>query len=41
MAASHGLFGITIAKQNPNARIVALDWPAVLEVAKQNVRTAD
>lgn len=40
VAASHGLFGITIAKQNPNARIVALDWPAVLEVAKQNAKTA-
>lgn len=36
IAAGHGLFGIQIAKQNPQARIVALDWTAVLEVAKQN-----
>ena len=40
VAASHGMFGITFAKQNPNARIVALDWPAVLEVAKENARAA-
>jgi 2-polyprenyl-3-methyl-5-hydroxy-6-metoxy-1,4-benzoquinol methylase len=40
IAASHGVFGITIAKQNPNAQIVALDWPAVLEVAKQNAQAA-
>ena len=26
IAASHGLFGITIAKHNPKAEIVALDW---------------
>jgi SAM-dependent methyltransferase len=36
IAAGHGMFGITIAKQNPNAEITALDWPAVLEVAKEN-----
>jgi len=40
VAASHGMFGITFAKSNPNARIVALDWPAVLEVAKENARAA-
>jgi ubiquinone/menaquinone biosynthesis C-methylase UbiE len=40
IAASHGMFGITIAKQNPNAQIVALDWPAVLEVGKQNAQAA-
>ena len=40
VAASHGMFGISFAKQNPNAQIVALDWPAVLEVAKENARTA-
>ena len=38
IAAGHGLFGIEIAKQNPEARIVALDWPAVLEVARGNAR---
>ena len=36
IAAGHGLFGITIAQQNPNAKIVAQDWAAVLEVAKEN-----
>jgi 2-polyprenyl-3-methyl-5-hydroxy-6-metoxy-1,4-benzoquinol methylase len=40
IAAGHGMYGITIAKQNPNAQIVALDWPAVLEVAKQNAQAA-
>lgn len=38
IAAGHGMFGITIARQNPNALIVALDWPNVLEVAKENAR---
>jgi 2-polyprenyl-3-methyl-5-hydroxy-6-metoxy-1,4-benzoquinol methylase len=36
IAAGHGMFGITLAKRNPNAQIVAVDWPAVLEVAKEN-----
>ena len=36
VAAGHGMFGITVAKRNPNAKIVAVDWPAVLEVAKEN-----
>jgi ubiquinone/menaquinone biosynthesis C-methylase UbiE len=40
IAAGHGMFGITIAKQNPHAQIVAADWPAVLEVAKENARAA-
>jgi 2-polyprenyl-3-methyl-5-hydroxy-6-metoxy-1,4-benzoquinol methylase len=40
IAAGHGMFGITIAKRNPNAQIVALDWPAVLEVAKENAKQA-
>jgi 2-polyprenyl-3-methyl-5-hydroxy-6-metoxy-1,4-benzoquinol methylase len=40
IAAGHGMYGITIAKQNPNAQVVALDWPAVLEVAKENARAA-
>lgn len=40
VAASHGMFGIAFAKQNPNAKIVGLDWPAVLEVAKENARAA-
>jgi SAM-dependent methyltransferase len=40
IAAGHGLFGIGIAKQNPQARITALDWAHVLEVAKDNARKA-
>jgi ubiquinone/menaquinone biosynthesis C-methylase UbiE len=36
IAAGHGLFGVAIAEKNPNARIWALDWEAVLEVAQQN-----
>jgi 2-polyprenyl-3-methyl-5-hydroxy-6-metoxy-1,4-benzoquinol methylase len=40
VAASHGMFGITFAKQNPKAQIVALDWPAVLEVTNENARMA-
>ena len=40
IAAGHGMFGIGIARLNPAARIVALDWAAVLEVAKENARAA-
>jgi hypothetical protein len=40
IAAGHGTFGITIAKQNPKASIAAVDWPAVLEVAKENAEHA-
>jgi SAM-dependent methyltransferase len=40
VAAGHGMYGITIAKNNPNAQITALDWPAVLEVAKENAAKA-
>ena len=40
IAAGHGLFGSTIARHNPQAEIVALDWPNVLEVAKENARKA-
>src|SRR6185312_11424092 len=40
IAAGHGLFGIEVAKQNPQARIIALDWAAVLEVAKANAQRA-
>jgi O-methyltransferase domain/Dimerisation domain len=38
VAAGHGMYGITLAKRNPNARIVALDWHRVLEVALENAR---
>lgn len=40
IAAGHGIFGIAIAKENPNAKIVALDWANVLEVAKENAKNA-
>jgi 2-polyprenyl-3-methyl-5-hydroxy-6-metoxy-1,4-benzoquinol methylase len=40
IAAGHGLFGIEIALQEPDARIVALDWPKVLEVAAKNAAKA-
>jgi SAM-dependent methyltransferase len=36
IAAGHGIFGIMIATRNPNAEVVALDWPAVLNVAAEN-----
>lgn len=40
IAAGHGLFGIEVAKQNPAARVVAVDWAAVLEVARANAKKA-
>ncbi|MBI4873937.1 MAG: class I SAM-dependent methyltransferase [Acidobacteria bacterium] len=40
LAAGHGLFGIEVARQNPEARIVAVDWAPVLEVAHENARQA-
>ena len=40
IAAGHGLFGIEVAKQNPEARIVAIDWADVLAVASANARKA-
>jgi O-methyltransferase domain/Dimerisation domain len=40
IAAGHGLFGIEIAKQNPQARVTGLDWTPVLRVALENARKA-
>ena len=40
IAAGHGLFGIAFAQNNPQAEIHAVDWKAVLEVAKENARKA-
>ena len=40
IAAGHGLFGIEVARQNAEAQIVALDWAAVLEVARGNAAKA-
>lgn len=36
IAASHGMFGISVAKQYPQSRIVALDWASVLRVCQRN-----
>jgi len=36
VAAGHGLFGLSFARNNPNAEVYALDSEAVLKVAKEN-----
>lgn len=40
IAAGHGLYGIAFAKQNPQIEVTAVDWPNVLELAKQNAEGA-
>ena len=35
---AHGMFGVSIAKHNPKAKIVAVDWASVLQVAKENAQ---
>jgi 2-polyprenyl-3-methyl-5-hydroxy-6-metoxy-1,4-benzoquinol methylase len=40
IAAGHGLFGIEIARQNPQARVTGLDWTPVLRVALDNAQKA-
>ena len=40
IAAGHGLFGLAFAKQNPKVEVTAVDWPKVLEVAKDNAQAA-
>ncbi len=40
LAAGHGIFGITIAKYNSNAHVVAVDWAPVLTVARENAANA-
>jgi len=40
IAAGHGLYGIAVARKNPRAHVVALDWASVLTVAEQNARAA-
>ena len=39
IAAGHGLFGLAFAKRNPQVEVTAVDWPNVLEVAKENARS--
>jgi 2-polyprenyl-3-methyl-5-hydroxy-6-metoxy-1,4-benzoquinol methylase len=36
IASSHGIYGISVAKLNPNAQIYASDWKNVLEVGIKN-----
>ncbi|HEV7719002.1 MAG TPA: class I SAM-dependent methyltransferase [Arsenicitalea sp.] len=40
IAAGHGMFGIAVAKVAPQAEIVALDSPLVLELAQRNAEAA-
>jgi ubiquinone/menaquinone biosynthesis C-methylase UbiE len=40
IAAGHGMFGIAVARHNPAAEIVALDWKKVLDVAIENAAKA-
>lgn len=40
IAAGHGLFGIAFGTNNRQAEIVALDWPKVLDVARENASKA-
>ncbi len=40
IAAGHGMYGIAMARQNPQAEITAQDWRNVLEVAKENAQKA-
>ncbi len=40
IAAGHGLFGIAMARRFPESEVTALDWPTVLDVARENARDA-
>ena len=40
IACGHGLFGIEIAKQDPQAHVSGLDWAPVLRVALDNAKQA-
>ena len=40
IAAGHGAFGIAIGQRNRSAQIFAVDWPNVLQVAKENAAAA-
>jgi len=40
VAAGAGMFGISVARNNPAAEIVALDLPGVLEIARENAAHA-
>ena len=36
IAAGHGIYGITVARENPRAQVYAVDWQKVLEIARGN-----
>ncbi|HZP35700.1 MAG TPA: methyltransferase [Methylomirabilota bacterium] len=40
VAAGHGMFGIAFVERYPRAEVTALDWPAVLAVARENAAAA-
>jgi len=40
LAAGHGAYGIAIARRAPRAQVTFQDWPAVLEVARENAAAA-
>lgn len=40
IAASHGRWGIAVAKKNPKSHLVALDWAPVLKMTEENARAA-
>lgn len=40
IAAGHGLYGIAFGSKNPHTEVVAVDWPNVLQVAKENAANA-
>jgi 2-polyprenyl-3-methyl-5-hydroxy-6-metoxy-1,4-benzoquinol methylase len=40
VAAGHGLFGVAMAERSPAARVTALDWEPVLEVARETAERA-
>lgn len=40
IAAGHGIFGITLAVQNPQAEVYAVDWQRVLAIAGRNAEAA-
>jgi 2-polyprenyl-3-methyl-5-hydroxy-6-metoxy-1,4-benzoquinol methylase len=40
IAAGHGMYGVTIAKHNPNAEVFAVDLAPVLQVAHENAKAA-
>jgi 2-polyprenyl-3-methyl-5-hydroxy-6-metoxy-1,4-benzoquinol methylase len=40
IAAGHGIFGITLAGQNPQAEVYAVDWRNVLAIAERNAEAA-